>query len=113
MTANDIAIGLVMEAPTTWPSPSNHKSLSELRAACFQATLAQFNPSGFAETMLAREVARCAAQIIRDEQLLDAAESQAEQALVRVLTPVLDDRVSPCPPLSASFEQRQRRARNP
>jgi hypothetical protein len=73
-------------------------SVPELRQACFNAILREYNPFGFAETMLAREISRCAAQMIRDEEMLDAAEEQAEQSLMQVVAPAADERTPTSPP---------------
>jgi hypothetical protein len=59
----------------------------ELTASCFRALLREFNPTGFAETMLARDIARRAAQMLRDEQQLDAVRVETQQMLASVLAP--------------------------
>lgn len=62
-------------------------TINELRATFMDAMLNEVNPIGFVETFLTRDIARRGAQIIRDEQLLDALEDQVEQALATVISP--------------------------
>src|SRR4029077_16026047 len=93
-------IDLVAQGPPTRQSQQLSKSGLELRQECFNAVLREYNPVGFAETMLAREIARCAAQMIRDELLLDATEAQAQRALMLIARPAMDAGAPEIPPIS-------------
>src|SRR6478672_7981065 len=101
MTATDLTI-IDLVAPVLPSQQSNQpaKSNLELRQACFNAVVREYNPTGFAETMLAREIARCAAQMVRDEQLLDAAETQLQQSLLHVVVAAADAAATASPLLS-------------
>ena len=59
--------------------------VAQERDRCFEAITREFCPSGFVETLLARQAARDAARILRDERLLDALESQSMAALAPVV----------------------------
>jgi hypothetical protein len=75
-------------ALTDWAGrlvPNKTASLPELQASWFAALSEEFNPSGLAQTLLVREVARRGAQLVRDEQSLDALRDQAGALVARLL----------------------------
>ncbi len=59
--------------------------VAQERDRCFDAITREFCPSGFVETLLARQTARDAARILRDERLLDALEARSITALAPVV----------------------------
>ncbi len=59
--------------------------VAQERDRCFDAITREFCPSGFVETLLARQAARGAARILRDERLLDALEARSITALAPVV----------------------------
>ena len=87
MTATELTISELVQASWLGPPDQPIKTVTELRQLCFNSLVREFNPCGFAETLLIREIARCGAKMIRDEQVLDRAEARAEQSLECVLTP--------------------------
>ena len=93
-------IGLLAQTPSARQARGPSKSTAELRQEWFQAVVRECNPTGFAETMLAREVARCGAQMILGEQRLEAIETHAEQALRQAIALPGDEIPSAIPPLN-------------
>jgi hypothetical protein len=59
--------------------PARAQSFAELRAAFYQDFQQEFNPTGFAESLLVRELARIAAQSAVAERLADETERQAKE----------------------------------
>ncbi len=93
-------VDAVAPVPPTLQSHQPGKSRVELRQEFFNAVVREYNPIGFAETLLAREIARCGAQMVRDELLLDATEAQIEQSLIRVVGAATEADAPGSPPLS-------------
>lgn len=79
------------------PGGSTAAPLQRLRETCFEAVLREYNPLGFGEVLLARSVARHAADLLRDEHLADAAATEAEAVLTPLMLPLATDgsRTSP------------------
>jgi hypothetical protein len=65
-------------------------SAADLRTACYQAILGEYNPIGVTEHLAVIELARRGAQIIHDGARLDAVEQQCDEALALVLAPNRD-----------------------
>jgi hypothetical protein len=72
------------------PSPHSNNTVrpADPSLECFQQLLREFNPVGFSETQLTRAAARYAAEMLKNEQLSVAIETQGASALATLMLPM-------------------------